>query len=347
MNSDKPVLGITIGDPAGVGPEISVMALSNSEVYSYCKPVLIGDARVVENACRITDLNLSLNIVTDVDNAQFNHGTIDIFHFENIDLSEFEFGKVSSNAGASAFDYIHYAIQLAMNGSINAVVTGPINKESLNLAGYNYSGHTEIFAQYTNTKRQAMLLIDEELRIVHVSTHVSLKEACNLVKKDRIIEVIELLNNACIQFGIDKPKIGVAGLNPHASDGGLFGDEEVKEIIPAVSESVKRGYNVTGPLSPDILFSQAKAGLFDGCVAMYHDQGHIPFKLSGFEWDKGKEKIKSVRGVNITLGLPIIRTSVDHGTAFEIAGQGIASPDAMLMAIKYAAQLAGKKNIYA
>jgi len=184
-----------------------------------------------------------------------------------------------------------------------------------------------------------MLLVEEDLRVVHVSTHVSLRQACDLVKKDRILDTIDLLSRACKQLGVSNPKIGVAGLNPHASDGGLFGHEEKEEILPAVEEARRRGYNVEGPIPADTLFPKSVGGVYDGCVVMYHDQGHIPFKLVGFNWDKSAGKMKSVRGVNITLGLPIIRTSVDHGTAMEIAGKGIASADAMKLAIKFAIKL--------
>ena len=189
-----------------------------------------------------------------------------------------------------------------------------------------------------------MLLADENFRVIHVSTHVSLRQAIDLCKKDRVFEVITLLHDACVQFGIKKPRIAVAGLNPHAGENQLFGDEEVKEIIPAIEEAQKLGYDAQGPFPPDTMFVKAIQGKFDGCIAMYHDQGHIPFKLEGFKWDNEKETMKSVKGVNITLGLPIIRTSVDHGTAFEIAGQGIASADAMLVAIDYAIVMAKHKK---
>jgi len=185
-----------------------------------------------------------------------------------------------------------------------------------------------------------MLLADEHLRVIHVSTHVPLRKACDLVKKARIIEVTELIDDACRQFGIENPRIGIAGLNPHSSDNGLFGDEEALEIIPAVAELAARGFNVSGPVPPDTLFAKAKCGQFDGCVAMYHDQGHIPFKVVGFNWNAETGKMDSVKGVNITLGLPIIRVSVDHGTAFDVAGKGIASEDAMMISIDYATKMA-------
>jgi len=215
----------------------------------------------------------------------------------------------------------------------------PINKGAINAAGHHFSGHTEIYAHYTNSPKYAMLLADEKIKVIHVSTHVSLRKACDLVKKERVLETIHLLNDGLKMIGYKSPRIGVAGLNPHAGDGGLFGDEEMLEILPAIEIAKKEGIIVEGPFPPDTLFALANGGRFDGCVAMYHDQGHIPFKLAGFVWDEESGSMKSVRGVNITLGLPIIRTSVDHGTAFEIAGKGIASPDALLFAIEYALKL--------
>jgi 4-hydroxythreonine-4-phosphate dehydrogenase len=247
---------------------------------------------------------------------------------------------VAAQCGNAAFVSIKKAIDLAMADEVDATVTAPLNKEALNLSGHHFDGHTEIYATFTNTKKYAMLLADEFLRVIHVSTHVSLREACDRVKKARIIEVTELINDACIQFGIEHPRIGIAGLNPHSSDNGLFGWEEEKEIIPAVQELTKRGFNVVGPVPPDTLFAKAKCGQFDGCVAMYHDQGHIPFKVVGFNWNKETGKMDSVKGVNITLGLPIIRVSVDHGTAFDVAGKGVASEDAMMLSIDYATRMA-------
>ena len=339
----KPKLGITMGDPASIGPEIAVKTLSKKSIYQICQPLLIGDAEVLNSTISQLNSDLIVNEITDVNDAKFELGTIDLYNLSNVDNQSLEMGKVSAMCGNAAFQNVTTAINLALNKDIDGTVTGPLHKESINLAGHKYSGHTEIYAEYTDTKKYAMLLVEEDMRVIHVSTHVSLREACDLVKKDRIVEVIELMSDACRQFGIEKPRIGVAGLNPHASDGGLFGDEEVKEIMPAIEEAAKLGYDVTGPVPADTLFAKAKGGAFDGCVAMFHDQGHIPFKLAGFEWDKETQKMKSVTGVNITLGLPIIRTSVDHGTAFEIAGKGIASPDALILAIEYAARMADNK----
>ena len=214
-----------------------------------------------------------------------------------------------------------------------------MNRSSQLLAGYHFAGHTEIYAHFTGTKKYAMLLVEENMKVIHVSTHVSLRQACDLVKKDRILEVIELLQGGMEQLGETNMKIGIAGLNPHAGDSGLFGTEDDEEILPAVLEAKSRGYDVEGPVPPDTLFAKASTGAYGGVVAMYHDQGHIPFKLAGFKWNSEKKMMDSVKGVNITMGLPIIRTSVDHGTAFEIAGKGIASADAMILAIESAVQL--------
>jgi 4-hydroxythreonine-4-phosphate dehydrogenase len=340
---NKPKLGITMGDPASIGPEIAAKTFSEKYIYNLCKPILIGDSKVLKNTLSLLKSDLNVNEIYNVEDAKYEHGTIDLYNLSNVDIQNLEMGKISAMCGDAAFQNVTTAIKLALNNDIDGTVTGPLHKESINLAGHKYSGHTEIYAEYTGTKKYAMLLVEEDMRVIHVSTHVSLREACDLVKKDRIIEVIELMNDACKQFGIAIPRIGVAGLNPHASDGGLFGDEEVKEILPAIEDAYKMGYNVSGPVPADTLFAKAKGGAFDGCVAMYHDQGHIPFKLTGFEWDKETQKMKSVTGVNITLGLPIIRTSVDHGTAFEIAGKGIASPDALILAIEYAAKMANHR----
>jgi len=336
---DKPIIGITMGDPASIGPEIAVKALLNSEIYDICKPLLIGDADVFNDIIKRLHLQAKISAIKNVDEAKFEFGNIDVYDLQNVKMNKLVFGEVSAMAGNAAFGAVKKAIELAMTGEIDATVTGPINKKSINEAGHHFAGHTEIYAHFTNTKKYAMLLVEDNLKVIHVSTHVSLRQACDLVKKDRILEVIELLYNGLISLGETNLKIGIAGLNPHAGDSGLFGTEDTEEILPAVQEALLRGYNVEGPVPPDTLFAKAATGAYGGVVAMYHDQGHIPFKLSGFKWDAEKQQMDSVKGVNITLGLPIIRTSVDHGTAFEIAGKGIASPDAMTLAIESAVQL--------
>ncbi|MCM8568467.1 4-hydroxythreonine-4-phosphate dehydrogenase PdxA [Gramella jeungdoensis] len=345
MNQNKPIIGISMGDPASIGPEVTVKAVTLAEVTDKCRPIVFGDLGVLENALKITGLDLKLNPISDVSEAIFDEaGMVNVFDMKNVDLEKLQLGEVSAMAGNAAFENVTKMISLALEGTIDATVTGPIHKESINKAGHKYSGHTEIYADYTNTSKYAMLLVEENLRVIHVSTHVSLRQACDLVKKQRVLDTIELLHDACKQIGIENPKLGVPGLNPHSSDGGLFGDEEEKEIIPAIKEAQEKGYDVEGPVPPDTLFPKAIGGVYDGCVAMYHDQGHIPFKVHGFNWDKKKKQMKSVRGVNITLGLPIIRTSVDHGTAMEIAGKNIASPDAMVLAIEYAVRLHQSKK---
>ena len=336
----KPILAITMGDPAGIGPEIVVRALSHESTYQKCRPIVTGDAKVMRKAVSLLGLNLQVNAVDEVKAAKFEYGTIDVFDLKCVDAESFEFGKVAAQCGNAAFVSIRKAIDLAMAEEVDGTVTAPLNKEALNLAGHHFDGHTEIYATFTHTKKYAMLLADEHLRVIHVSTHVPLRKACDLVKKARIIEVTELIDDACRQFGIENPRIGIAGLNPHSSDNGLFGDEEALEIIPAVAELAARGFNVSGPVPPDTLFAKAKCGQFDGCVAMYHDQGHIPFKVVGFNWNAETGKMDSVKGVNITLGLPIIRVSVEHGTAFDVAGKGIASEDAMMISIDYATKMA-------
>ena len=340
----KPILAITMGDPAGIGPEIVVKSLGIRSTYDTCRPLVTGDAKVMSWIADRMNAQLKINPIARVEDARFEFGTIDVLDIDCVDMSTFQVGVVQEQCGHAAFVSVLKAIELAMKGEVDGTVTAPLNKEALHKAGHLFDGHTEIYAHYTGTKKYAMLLADEFLRVIHVSTHVSLREACDRVKKDRIIEVAELIDDACRQFGIEHPRIGIAGLNPHASDGGLFGWEEEKEIRPAVEELQKRGMNVEGPIPPDTLFTKARCGKYDGCVAMYHDQGHIPFKMVGFQWNRETGKMEAVKGVNITLGLPIIRVSVDHGTAFDVAGKGVAAPDALLLSIDYATRMAQNKK---
>jgi 4-hydroxythreonine-4-phosphate dehydrogenase len=336
---ERPIIGITMGDPASIGPEIAVKALLNEKITAICRPLLVGDASVFEHIISHLELKAKLHPIKSVAEAKFETGVLDIFDLANTDISKLVFGEISAMAGNASFEAVKKVIELAMNGDVDATVTGPINKKSINEAGHHFAGHTEIYAHFTGTNKYAMLLVEDNLKVIHVSTHVSLRQACDLVKKQRIVEVIELLHSGLQQLGEKNMKIGVAGLNPHAGDNGLFGTEDDLEIKPAVEEAKKMGYHVEGPVPPDTLFAKAAMGAYGGVVAMYHDQGHIPFKLSGFKWNAEKQMMDSVKGVNITMGLPIIRTSVDHGTAFEIAGKGVASPDAMILAIESAVQL--------
>jgi len=342
MRNDKPIIGITMGDPAGVGPEIVVKALTDRAVYERCRPVVIGDAKVIQSYITSRALDVEVRAIKDVRHASFRQGMIDVFDLDNVEMSALKPGEVSAMAGNAAFEAVTTAIALALEKKIDATVTGPIHKKAIHDAGHHFSGHTEIYAHYTGVDHYAMLLVEGNFRVTHISTHVSLRKACDLVKKRRILDVIKLLDGGLRQMGIYGGKIGIAGLNPHASDSGLFGDEEEKEIIPAIRQAIAQGFHVEGPVAPDTMFTKAVTGYYDGCIAMYHDQGHIPFKLAGFRWDNETGKMESVKGVNITLGLPIIRTSVDHGTAFDIVGKDLASPDAMLLAIDYAIRFASK-----
>lgn len=343
MENIKPILGISLGDPAGIGPEIAVKALNNPKTYELCRPILVGDAGSVQDALRITGLPLALHAVGAVKDAKFQRGTVDLYDLRNVDKAAFRYGEVSAMCGNAAFEAVKKVIDLAMSREIDGTVTGPLNKEALNLAGHHFSGHTEIYAHYTNTKDYCMMLCYGDLRVAHVSTHVALREACDRVKKDRVLRMIRLADEACRKFGIEKPRIAVAGLNPHAGENGLFGREEIEEIAPAVEQARKEGLQAEGPVPPDSVFPKAKGGWYDIVVAMYHDQGHIPLKVLGFNWNREHSRWESIAGVNITLGLPIVRSSVDHGTAFEIAGRGIALEASMLNAIEYGARLSGRR----
>jgi len=337
---NRPILGITMGDPNGIGPEITAKALAEKHVYEICRPLVVGNSKVLEQGARIAGKNIKFHKISSVKDAKFENGTIDVLNQDNIDVSMIEHGKVSALAGAMAYESIARVIELALNNEIDGTVTGPINKEALNLAGYHYSGHTEIYGKLTGTKDYSMMLADGELRVVHVSTHVSLREACERCKKQRVYNVIKLADEVCRNLGIENPRIGVAGLNPHASENGLFGREEIEEITPAILQAQEEGIHAEGPIAADTLFSKAKGGQYDIVVAMYHDQGHIPLKVLGFQYDYSTNKWKNVSGVNITLGLPIIRSSVDHGTAFGKAGKGTANEESLLNAIEYGVKLA-------
>jgi 4-phospho-D-threonate 3-dehydrogenase / 4-phospho-D-erythronate 3-dehydrogenase len=328
-----------MGDPASIGPEIAIKALLHKKVYDICRPLLVGDAGVFRQITQMLHLPVTINSIHEVGQANFVYGKIDVLDLNNVDIDQLKLGEISAMAGNASFEAVKKVIDLAMAREIDATVTGPINKKSINEAGHHFAGHTEIYAHFTNTRKYAMLLVEDNLKVIHVSTHVSLRQACDLVKKDRILEVISLLHDGLLQLKETNLKIGVAGLNPHAGDSGLFGTEDDHEIAPAVIEARKAGFDVEGPVPADTLFAKAATGNYGGVVAMYHDQGHIPFKLNGFTWNAQKKQMDSVKGVNITMGLPIIRTSVDHGTAFEIAGKGVASEDAMVLAIEAAVKL--------
>ncbi|HKM34313.1 MAG TPA: 4-hydroxythreonine-4-phosphate dehydrogenase PdxA [Lachnospiraceae bacterium] len=351
--NEKPIVGITMGDPAGNGPEITVKALAHSDIYDRCRPIVIGDIKMIEQATHFVDCSdIKVHRCKKVGEALFTPGIIDVLHLELIpDTKAFPIGQVSIEGGNAAFQCVKKVIELALAGEVDATCTNALNKEAMNKAlefhhgersdGHtHFDGHTEIYATYTGTKRYTMMLVHDDLRVVHVSTHVSLREACDRVKKVRVLEVIEIANKACRDMGIENPRVAVAGLNPHCGENGLFGTEEIEEIKPAIESARAEGINTIGPIPPDSVFPEALGGWYDIVVCMYHDQGHIPLKTVGFVYDREQQAWKSVEGVNITLGLPIIRTSVDHGTGFALAGKGTSNELSLLNAIDYAIRMA-------
>ena len=339
----KPILAITMGDPAGIGPEIVVKALAHPEIYEICTPIVIGDYEALSDANRLCNKSLSFNEINELTDIKGSCGTIDLINLNYLKRGSWEYKKISELCGKASFEYVRRGIELALSGDVHGVVTGPINKESINKAGFHYSGHTEIFADFTNTRDYSMLLMSGDLRVMHVTTHVSMKKACEMINKERVYTVIKLADESLKALGIKAPRIAVAGLNPHSGENGLFGDEEKTAIEPAIDKALKEGIDVEGPIPPDSVFIKAMAGIYDVVVAMYHDQGHIPVKLSGFKIDPETKAFTSVSGVNCTVGLPIIRSSVDHGTAFDVAGEGIASEESMIDAIKVGVMMAKVK----
>ena len=354
---NKPIVGITMGDPAGSGPEITIKALADPEQYSYCRPIVVGDVKVMEQAKKFVGReDIVIHRCEKVSDALFTPGTIDVLHLDLIeDISKFEIAKVSVEGGNAAFQCVKKVIELAMAGEVDATCTNALNKEAMNKAleyyhgeksdGYtHFDGHTEIYATYTHTKKYTMMLAHDDLRVVHVSTHVSLRQACDLVKKERVLDVIRIAHKACLELGIEAPRVGVCGLNPHAGEDGMFGREEIEEIAPAIEQAKAEGIQALGPLPPDTAFSKALGGWYDIVVCMYHDQGHIPLKVVGFVYNKELGRWDAVAGVNVTLGLPIIRASVDHGTAFGHAGTGVANELSLVNAMDYAIRMANAKK---
>lgn len=336
----KPIIGVTLGDPAGIGPEVAVKALDSPEVWDACIPILVGEERSVEAARRLTGSALPLQRLSAPEDAPLDRHGLFLLPVSNNHEGEIEYGRLSAEAGATALAVIETATALALDRRIAAVVTAPVNKEALRLAGCPFPGHTELLAHLTGAKESRMLLVAEGLRVAHNSTHVSLRRACDMVKIDRVLRSLQILNEGLKALGFGKPKIGVCGLNPHAGENGLFGEEDAAEIAPAIEAANAEGIAAGGPFPADTLFARARSGEFDGVLAMYHDQGHVAVKTLGFQQDPDTGQWTSVRGVNVSLGLPIVRTSVDHGTAFEIAGKGIARAESMIDALLLAAQMA-------
>ena len=322
-----------MGDPSGSGPEIVVKALTLPEVRSLCRPIVVGDGATMRQAARIVGKEVTVRSIERVADATHEDGIIEVLDLHNVDLSQLQHGKIQAISGEAAFQAIVKGVELAQRGETAAIVTSGIHKESMNLAGHHYAGHTEILADLCGVKSVCMLLVAGSFRVTHVSTHCSLKQAIERAKKPRIMDVIRLTDEAIRRLGIAQPRLAVAGLNPHSGEGGLFGDEEILEITPAIETAREEGYNVVGPVPPDTVFFRMTEGQYDAVVAMYHDQGHIPTKVLSFD-----------EGVNVTLGLPIIRTSVDHGTVFGKAGKGTARPASMVAALTLAARMAGSSR---
>jgi 4-hydroxythreonine-4-phosphate dehydrogenase len=325
----RPVVGVTMGDPAGIGAEVIVAGLPAAREFA--DVVVIGDADAVRAAVEARGVDLAVRAVDAVAEAAFEPGVVDVLDLDNV--AELAYGELREAYGRASLDYVERAIDLATAGEIDAITTAPINKQATRMAGSDHAGHTGMLAAATGVDDYSMLLVEGDLRVTHVSTHVPLREACDLVTEERVRSTIDVTAGALADLGIDDPRLAVAGLNPHASDGGLLGDEDDAEIRPAVESARAAGVDVEGPLSPDTVYVRAAAGDYDCVVSMYHDQGHIPIKLLGFQ--SGGE----VSGVNVTAGLPIVRTSVDHGTAFDIAGQGVASERSLVDAVEVAARI--------
>ena len=331
-----PVLGITMGDPAGVGPEIIARALGEPHLWRASRSVVIGDASTMREALALIRSPLALHPARAVSECRWTDREIECLDLKNVDMSTLPKAKVSAAAGRAAYEYIAAAVRLARTKEIDGIVTAPINKEALAAAGMPHSGHTEILATLSDTRDFAMLLMGKELRVIHVTTHVALRRVPDLVTRERVLRTIRLAQRTLEDLGRPRGRIAVAGLNPHAGEEGLFGDEEQHAIIPAVEAARADGLDVTGPLPADTLFSRARGGEFDIVVAMYHDQGHVPVKTLGFTYDETTRTWTGLSGVNVTVGLPFLRVSVDHGTAFDRAWKGIANHESMVEAIEVA-----------
>ena len=328
--NDKPYVGLTMGDPCGIGPEVVIKALIHSKIYEWCNPVIIGNAASLRETVKMLDIDMSINHIseTDIEMSRVNPNAASVIDIGNLNYEDVTIGEINPGCGKAAMEWVSHAGRLAMSGAIGGIATAPLNKEAASLAGYEAIGHMELLQELTGSKTVATMLIAKNLRVVHLTTHRSLRVACDYVKKDRILDYLRITDENFRKWGFENPRIGVAALNPHGSDGGLLGDEENDEILPAVTQAKAEGMTVEGPIPADIIFHQAINDQYDAVLCMYHDQGHIPVKVYGFE-----------ESITANLGLPFVRTSVDHGTAFDIAGKGIADPLSMIEAIKLASTL--------
>lgn len=329
MYMEKPIIAVTMGDPAGIGPEIVAKSIADKATFDVARCIVIGDKKVMEKAIEIVGADLKVNVVESPADGDYSYGVLNMIDLDNIDMSRFEYGKINAMCGQAAFDYIKKSIEITMDKQADAVATTPINKESLHAAEVDFIGHTEIFGALTGTADPLTMFETNGLRVFFLTRHKSLRDMLDDIKKDRIIDYVERCTDALRRLGVKAGTMAVAGLNPHSGEHGLFGWEEVKEIAPAVEELKERGFNVAGPVPADSVFHQAAQGRFNSVLSLYHDQGHIATKTLDFD-----------RTISITNGMPILRTSVDHGTAFDIAGKGIAGAVSMEEAIRLAAKYA-------
>ena len=327
----KPIVALPMGDAAGIGPEITVKALAEEQVQNLARCVVIGDQKVLKEASAFSGVDLQFNLIHDPAEGVYSKGVLNLIDLDNIDLEKLKIGEIQAMTGQGAYDYIEKSVQLCLAKQADVLVTTAINKESLKLAGVPYIGHTEIIGALTKTENPLTMFQVKDLRVFFLTRHVSLRQACDLVTKDRLLTFIDDCIQALKVLGIDKPRLAVAGLNPHSGEHGLFGSEEVEHVIPAVEIARERGVDIVGPIGADSVFYQALKGRYDAVLSLYHDQGHIATKMVDFE-----------RTISITCGMPILRTSVDHGTALDIAGKGIASPVSLIEAIRLAAEYAPK-----
>ena len=324
MSRDR-VVAVTMGDPTGIGPEIVAKLFAETGGR---RAVVVGDVALMRRAVDLLELPLRVNPVGRPTDARFERGTIDVVPATELP-ADLPYGRVDARGGGAAYEYVRRAVELALADEVHAIATAPLNKEAMHLAGFRYPGHTEVLAELTGVRDYAMMLVTDDLRVVHVSTHVALSEAIRRVQPERELTVIRLADRSLRLLGVEQPRVAVAGLNPHAGESGLFGTEDRDVIAPAVEAARAEGIDASGPWPPDTVFMHAREGRFDIVVVQYHDQGHIPIKLMGFD-----------TGVNVTVGLPFFRTSVDHGTAFDIAGTGRADHGSMRAAVDLAAALA-------
>ncbi|SDC40592.1 4-hydroxythreonine-4-phosphate dehydrogenase [Terribacillus halophilus] len=327
--SERAIIAIPMGDPAGIGPEITMKSLAKQEIYDVCKPLVIGDAAVIKKAIEIVDANLEVNEVSAPSEGKYELGTVDVINLDNIDIEKLEYGQVSAQGGQGAFEYIKKSVELAMDGQVQALATTPINKESLKAAKVPYIGHTEMLEDLAGSDDPLTMFEVNGMRIFFLTRHLSLKDAIGQMTKERVLDYLIRCDKALQRLGVQTRRFAVAGLNPHSGEGGLFGWEEVEQIKPGIELAVKDGIDAVGPVPADSVFFQALNGKYDAVLSLYHDQGHIAAKMTDFH-----------RTVSITNGLPFLRTSVDHGTAFDIAGKNIAESISMEECIKVAAQYA-------